>query len=100
MLPLDVEAASDCSGRRSKHRNLSPKNSVSHGRRVTPYQQFAGRFTRGHAADLQWRSNFQIGGADIKDLGGLSADALSGAFDEPLSKDKVRAIAKMFIKAA
>ena len=39
------------------------------------------------------------GGADIKDLGGLSADALSGAFDEPLSKGKVLAIAKLFIKA-
>lgn len=45
-------------------------------------------------------ADFKQGGADIKDLGGLSADALSGAFDEPLSKDKVLAIAKMFIKAA
>jgi rubrerythrin len=45
-------------------------------------------------------ADFMQGGADIKDLGGLSADALSGAFDEPLSKGKVLAIAKMFIKAA
>jgi hypothetical protein len=45
-------------------------------------------------------ADFTQGGADIKDLGGLSADALSGAFDEPLSKGKVLAIAKMFIKAA
>lgn len=45
-------------------------------------------------------ANFMQGGADIKDLGGLSADALSGAFDEPLSKGKVLAIAKLFIKAA
>jgi rubrerythrin len=44
-------------------------------------------------------AEFEQGGADIKDLGGLSADALSGAFDEPLSKGKVLAIAKMFIKA-
>jgi rubrerythrin len=44
-------------------------------------------------------ADFMQGGADIKDLGGLSADALSGAFDEPLSKGKVLAIAKMFIKA-
>ena len=44
-------------------------------------------------------ANFMQGGADIKDLGGLSADALSGSFDEPLSKGKVLAIAKMFIKA-
>ena len=45
-------------------------------------------------------SEFTQGGADIKDLGGLSADALSGAFDEPLSKGKVLAIVKPFIKAA
>ena len=45
-------------------------------------------------------SDFMQGGADIKDLGGLSADSLSGAFDEPLSKSKVLAIAKLFIKAA
>jgi len=45
-------------------------------------------------------ADFMQGGADIKDLGGLSAEALSGAFDEPLSKGKVLAIAKMFIKAA
>jgi rubrerythrin len=45
-------------------------------------------------------ADFMQGGADIKDLGGLSADALSGAFDEPLSKGKVLAIAKLFIKAA
>jgi rubrerythrin len=45
-------------------------------------------------------AEFEQGGANIKDLGGLSADALSGAFDEPLSKGKVLAIAKMFIKAA
>lgn len=45
-------------------------------------------------------ADFTQGGADIKDLGGLSADALSGAFDEPLSKGKVLAIAKMFIKPA
>ena len=44
-------------------------------------------------------ADFTQGGADIKDLGGLSAEALSGAFDEPLSKGKVLAIAKMFIKA-
>ena len=45
-------------------------------------------------------AEFEQGGADIKDLGGLSKEALSGAFDEPLSKGKVLAIAKMFIKAA
>lgn len=45
-------------------------------------------------------AEFTEGGVDIKDLGGLSTDALSGAFDEPLSKGKVLAIAKMFIKAA
>ena len=45
-------------------------------------------------------ADFTQGGADIKDLGGLSADALSGAFDEPLSKGKVLSIAKLFIKAA
>ena len=45
-------------------------------------------------------ADFMQGGADIKDLGGLSADSLSGAFDEPLSKGKVLAIAKLFIKAA
>jgi rubrerythrin len=45
-------------------------------------------------------ADFMQGGADIKDLGGLSAEALSGAFDEPLSKGKVLAIAKLFIKAA
>ena len=45
-------------------------------------------------------ADFMQGGADIKDLGGLPADALSGAFDEPLSKGKVLAIAKLFIKAA
>ncbi len=45
-------------------------------------------------------ADFTQGGADIKDLGGLSLDSLSGAFDEPLSKGKVLAIAKMFIKAA
>ena len=45
-------------------------------------------------------ADFMQGGADIKDLGGLTADALSGAFDEPLSKGKVLAIAKLFIKAA
>jgi rubrerythrin len=45
-------------------------------------------------------ADFTQGGADIKDLGGLSADSLSGAFDEPLSKGKVLAIAKMFIKAS
>ena len=45
-------------------------------------------------------ADFMQGGADIKDLGGLSADSLSGAFDEPLSKSKVLAIAKLFIKAA
>lgn len=44
-------------------------------------------------------ANFMQGGADIKDLGGLPADALSGAFDEPLSKGKVLAIVKLFIKA-
>ncbi len=44
-------------------------------------------------------ADFTQGGADIKDLGGLPVDALSGAFDEPLSKGKVLAIAKMFIKA-
>ena len=45
-------------------------------------------------------ADFMQGGADIKDLGGLSAEALSGAFDEPLSKGKVLAIAKLFIKGA
>jgi rubrerythrin len=45
-------------------------------------------------------ADFSQGGADIKDLGGLSLDSLSGAFDEPLSKGKVLAIAKLFIKAA
>jgi rubrerythrin len=45
-------------------------------------------------------AEFTEGGADIKDLGGLPADALSGAFDEPLSKGKVLAIVKPFIKAA
>jgi len=45
-------------------------------------------------------ADFTQGGADIKDLAGLPADALSGAFDEPLSKGKVLAIAKLFIKAA
>jgi rubrerythrin len=45
-------------------------------------------------------ADFMQGGADIKDLSGLSAEALSGAFDEPLSKGKVLAIAKLFIKAA
>ena len=45
-------------------------------------------------------ADFMQGGADIKDLGGLSKEALSGAFDEPLSKGKVLAIAKLFIKAA
>ncbi len=45
-------------------------------------------------------ADFTQGGADIKDLGGLSAEALTGAFDEPLSKGKVLAIAKLFIKAA
>lgn len=45
-------------------------------------------------------ADFTQGGADIKDLGGLSAEALTGAFDEPLSKAKVLAIAKMFIKTA
>jgi rubrerythrin len=45
-------------------------------------------------------AEFTEGGADIKDLGGLSADALSGAFDEPLSKGKVLTIVKPFIKAA
>lgn len=45
-------------------------------------------------------ADFTQGGVDIKDLGGLSQDSLSSAFDEPLSKDKVLAIAKMFIKAA
>jgi hypothetical protein len=45
-------------------------------------------------------ADFMQGGADIKDLGGLPADALSGAFDEPLSRGKVLAIAKLFIKAA
>ena len=45
-------------------------------------------------------AEYEQGGADIKDLGGLSADALSGAFDEPLSKGKVLAIVKPFIKAA
>jgi rubrerythrin len=45
-------------------------------------------------------ADFMQGGADIKDLAGLPADALSGAFDEPLSKGKVLAIAKLFIKAA
>lgn len=45
-------------------------------------------------------AEFTEGGADLKDFGGLSADALSSAFDEPLSKGKVLAIAKLFIKAA
>lgn len=45
-------------------------------------------------------ADFTQAGADIKDLGGLPLDSLSGAFDEPLSKAKVLAIAKMFIKAA
>ncbi len=45
-------------------------------------------------------ADFMQGGADIKDLAGLPTDALSGAFDEPLSKGKVLAIAKLFIKAA
>jgi len=45
-------------------------------------------------------AEYEQGGADIKDLGGLSLDALSAAFDEPLSKDKVLAIVKPFIKAA
>jgi rubrerythrin len=45
-------------------------------------------------------ATFKEGGADIKDLGGLSLESLSSAFDEPLSKEKVLAIAKMFIKAA
>jgi hypothetical protein len=44
-------------------------------------------------------ADFMQGVADIKDLGGLSAEALSGAFDEPLSKGKVLVITKMFIRA-
>ena len=44
-------------------------------------------------------ADFTQGGADIKKLGDLSLDSLSEAFDEPLSKGKVLAIAKMFIKA-
>jgi rubrerythrin len=44
-------------------------------------------------------AEFKQGGADIMGLGGFSPDVLSGAFDEPLSKAKVLAIAKMFINA-
>jgi hypothetical protein len=44
-------------------------------------------------------ADFMQGGADIKNLGGLSLDALSESFDEPLSKGKVLKIAKLFIKA-
>jgi len=44
-------------------------------------------------------ADFTQGDTDIKNLGGLALDALSGAFDEPLSKAKVLAIATMFIKA-
>ena len=45
-------------------------------------------------------ADFTQGGANIENLGGLPLDALSAAFDEPLSKDKVLEIVKPFIKAA
>ena len=38
-------------------------------------------------------------GVIINNLAGLSNDAITGAFDEPLSKEQVLAIAKLFIKA-
>ena len=59
-----------------------------------------GDMPEGTQAVYDGEADFMQGGADIKDLGGLSQEALSGAFDEPLSKGKVLAIAKMFIKAA
>src|ERR1700733_7422642 len=45
-------------------------------------------------------ADYTQGGVNIEGLGGLSLDALSAAFDEPLSKEKVLEIARPFIKAA
>ena len=43
--------------------------------------------------------NTTQGGANLNGLAGLSNSAITEAFDEPLTKDQVLAIAKLFIKA-
>ena len=43
--------------------------------------------------------NVTQGGANLAGLAGLSNDAITEAFDEPLSKEQVLAIAKLFIKS-
>lgn len=44
-------------------------------------------------------SNAAQGGVNINGLAGLSNDAITEAFDEPLTKEQVLAIAKLFIRA-
>jgi hypothetical protein len=43
--------------------------------------------------------NTTQGGASLSGIAGLSGGAITEAFDEPLTKDQVLAIAKLFIKA-
>jgi rubrerythrin len=43
-------------------------------------------------------SNTRQGGVDLAGMAGLSRDAVTESFDEPLTKDQVLAIAKLFIK--
>ena len=42
--------------------------------------------------------NITQGGANLAGLAGLSNDAITEAFDEPLSKEQILAIAKLFIR--
>jgi rubrerythrin len=48
-------------------------------------------------ASYAGEDNVTQGGVDLTGLGGLSMDAITGAFDEPLTKEQVLAIVKPFI---